>query len=76
MAEFKFESKVKPLPVTPEGRKANEIWVAKSALGAQLRHSSGWFDGRAQTQSVSKSVTVASGSNWLALGKIATTLEW
>ena len=46
------------------------------ALGAALQHSLGWSDRRAaQTQGVSKLEAVAAGSDRLAWGKRATTLE-
>ena len=73
-AEFKFESKFKPLPVIwhfllrlfQQVIEGLEGKINCQALGATLLHCLGGSDGQAQTQGVSESAAVAAGLDWLA----------
>ena len=82
-AEFKFESKFKPLLVIWQSssksiQKAMEGFECKIkenglALGAVLQHSLGWSEGQTTTQIVSEPAAVAAGSNpgfWEQTGRI------
>ena len=87
-AEFKSGSKLKPLLVnwhwsgnrvrTSEScsRMQSKVLTAKSMakLLGQLWHSLGVWDCKAQTQGISKQMTVAVACKWLTSGKSATTL--
>ena len=67
-AEFKFESEFQPLNHARRLFKFQQIIkgfyckINGRALGAALRHSLGWSDGRAQTQGISESAAAATGT--------------
>ena len=73
-AQFKFESKLEPLPVIWQSLQrlfqkvieGLEVEINSQALGAALLLCLRGSDGRAQTHGVSESVAVAAGSDRLA----------
>ena len=70
VAQFEFESKFEPLPVTWQSlRMLFQKVINGQALRAALRLCLRGSDGRAQTQGVSESAAVAAGRDRLALRK-------
>ena len=54
------------LTITPEGYSRSQSKILTANSMAELQHSLGWSDGRAQTQGVSESAAVATGLDLLA----------